>query len=137
MTAAEQNDPRSGGFVWGTSEESFNYDSFGELLKGIDADTGLEVGMTVFYGERVDKTADAFMPDAGTILEHAADAAADFGGEWAEDFGQDATDEACRELESMLGEWAKKHLKVTFFQVENIRPYTLTAEDVASAREAS
>lgn len=127
-------DPRTGDFVWSTNEEEFRNADFGDVLDELDRDGDLEAGRTIYYGTRINKPASYFMPDADSILDQAGDAAADFGGEWAEDFGRDVTKEAKQELETVLAEWANKHLRVDFYQLENVKPYTLTAEDVAGAQ---
>lgn len=130
----ELTDPRTGDFVWSTNEEDFRSEDFGGVLDELGRDGDLEAGRTIYYGTRINKPASYFMPGADFILDQAGDAAYDFGGEWAEDFGCDVTKEAKQELETFLAEWANKHLRVDFYQLEDVKPYTLTAEDVAGAQ---
>lgn len=127
-------DPRSGNFIWSDNEEDFRNDDFGEILDRLESDGELKVGRTIYYGRRVDKPADYFMPDADFILDQAGDSAYDFGGEWAEDFGRDVSKEAKQELGTFLADWARRNLRVSFYQLEDVKPYTLTADDVDSAK---
>lgn len=127
-------DPREGDFVWSTNEEEFRGKDFGDVLDELERDGDLEVGRAIYYGTRVNKDAAYFMPDTDHILDQAEESAYDFAGEWADDFGRDVPKEARQELEKFLAEWANKHLRVNFYQLEDVKPYTLTAEDVASAK---
>lgn len=128
-------DVRSGDFVWSANDDEFGNRDFAEVLDALYGDDELTVGRIVYYGERHTRDAAYFMPDADHILDQAGDSAYDWGGEWAEDFGRDVPAEAKKELESLLAAWANKHLKVTFYQVENVKQYVLTEEDVASMQE--
>ena len=55
-----------------------------------------------------------FVPGVDSILDQIADAASCVGGEAAEDFPS-ASKEAEAELDSLLREWANRHLKCTFW----------------------
>jgi hypothetical protein len=131
------NDPRIGDFVWSASDEEFSNHDFDGLLEQLNYDGELEVGRLVFYGTRLAKPASYFMPGADFILDQAGDSAYDFGSEWAEDFGRDVTKEAKQELETFLAEWANKHLRVDFYQIEDVQQYVLTKEDVCGVMEPS
>jgi len=129
MTDYPELQPGRGHYAWSLNEEDWPYASFGELLND---DEGVQVGQVVFYGECVKKSPAYFMPSASEVLDVAADKAYDIGGEFAEDFGRDVTQEARRELEDFLSAWASRHLKVEFYQVENVGRHKVTAEDLAA-----
>lgn len=111
--------------VWCEYEDgNFQHDSLGDLL---DYDDSIEVGQTVWFGEAVAPDTDWISAD--TVLDWINDAAYDVGGEHAEDFPR-VSDEAKAELSKFLRDWQAKHCKPTFWTVRNVKPYTVTAEDM-------
>lgn len=112
---------------WSVDECDFCYDSLGDLL---DSNDGLEVGHVVYVGTPARYAASTYIDDADDVIERMAERAYDEHNEFAEDFPE-VTDEAKAELTAFLAAWADKHCEVRFYGVENVRPYTITAEDLA------
>jgi hypothetical protein len=111
---------------WSVDECDFCYSTLGDLL-----DSGeFEVGSVVYVGTPARYAASTYIDDADDVIERMAERAYDEHGEFAEDF-PDVTDEAKAELTAFLAAWADKHCEVSFYGVENIRPYTITAEDLS------
>lgn len=116
---------------WAVNEEEFKYSSLGEL---IDSNDDLEVGFIVWRGEaRV--PAAARLIDSDDVLETMGDRASDIAGEFADGY-PDATTEARAELDSMLSKWIGKWCPPAFYEVENVKPYTLTADDLSHQEAA-
>lgn len=112
---------------WSYDGESFCYGSLSELIDNHRGD--LEVGQDVHFGTKLSYGASRFF-NADEILENARDSACDIGGEWAEDYLDDVTTEDKAALQAALDAWASK-FQISFYGVENIRDYTITAEDLA------
>lgn len=110
---------------WSTDEETYNYDSLGELL---DCNSELEAGTVVFVGHAVDHDPTSWF-DADQVIDAIADAAYGEAREHAEGY-PDVTDEAKAELQTFLDAWITKHCTPAFYRVENSREYVLTLEDV-------
>jgi hypothetical protein len=110
---------------WSEDECDFRYSTLGDLL-----DCGeFEVGSVVYVGTPTRYAASTYIDDADDIIDRMGERAYDEHGEFAEDF-PDVTAEAKAELTAFLAAWADKHCDVRFYGVENIRPYTITAEDL-------
>lgn len=112
---------------WSYDEEDYSYSELGDLIDAHRDD--LEVGSIVYIGEAVHPSPTDFV-DADDICEMLAERAYDRCGEFAEDF-PDASKEAKSELDELLRAWCERHCQVTFYEVVNSRPYTITAEDLA------
>lgn len=115
------------GECWSMDEELFRAESLNELVN--DHHDELEVGQTVWVADSVHPDPAGYI-DVDYTLEQIGERAMDDCGEAAEDFPS-VTAEARNELESLLKTWARKHCTVSFWQVKNVRPYVLTAEDLA------
>jgi hypothetical protein len=85
----------------------------------------------VFFGDVVDVNLKRLC-NVDDVLEMMGERAYDECGESAENY-PDVTKEAREELDALLMAWMEKHAKPTFYRVVNVRPYTLTAEDLADA----
>lgn len=120
---SENDTPRQ---AWSRDEDFFNYSSLGDLL---DSHDDLEVGDQVYVGDVVDPDWPAFF-DASDLVESLNERAYDTCGECAEDWPQ-VSDEAKCEFENFMKQWITKHCPVTFYTVANVRPYSITAEDLA------
>lgn len=112
---------------WSTDGSDFHYSSLHDLL---DANSEIEAGEIVFMGDADHPLASSFV-DHDDVIELIATRAYDVGGEWAEDYTDDVSEEAKKEMDDFLTAWIGKHLPIRFYQVKNIREYTITAEDLA------
>ena len=112
--------------TWSQDEETFHCDTLGELI-----DTyrdSLEVGQVVYFGEKAPPNPAAFF-SADDLIDYLNEQAYDSHGECAEDWPE-ATEAAKAEFDTFLAAWIAKHCPPRFYGVKNIRPYTLTAEDL-------
>lgn len=112
--------------VWSRDEEYFNFSDLGELLDTYD---DLEVGQVVYVGDKVPQDPSSWF-DADDLVEELGNHAYDTCGECAEDW-PDVTREAKAEFDAFLAAWIEKHCPVSFYSVTNVRPYTLTEEDLS------
>lgn len=110
---------------WSTDEETYSYDTLGELLDCNE----LVAGDIVYVGHAIDHDPTWWF-DADQVIEAIGEAAHGDAGEHAEDY-PDVTDEAKAELQTLLDAWITKHCTPSFYRVENSRQYVLTDEDVA------
>ena len=104
-------------------------------LPSFVADNELAVGALIGRGVVSRPAAGDFVPDADDIINDMANRAGDEHSEFCDGF-PDVSDEARAELEvalDALKAWANKHCGVTFYQVERIESYRVTAEDRAEA----
>jgi hypothetical protein len=131
--------------VWSLKncDGGWDYDSLAELISDngpdpfADADdanaVGMQAGMVVFRGIKHYDDPGRFVPDEDDVAQYMSDRAQDSdAGEWADnypDFDKAAEAELAIALEPLKA-WARKHFQPTFFTVEDITPYVLTAEDV-------
>jgi hypothetical protein len=114
---------------WSTDEETFNYDTLGELL---DCNDELTAGSVVYMGHAADHDPTAWF-SADHVIGALGEAAYDEAGEHAQDY-PDVSEEAKAELQTLLDAWVTKYCTPTFYRVENVREYVLTEEDVAVAQ---
>lgn len=104
-------------------------------LPSFVADNELAVGALIGRGVVSRPEASDFVPDADDIVNHMANGAHDEHSEFCDGF-PDTNEAALAELEVVLDAlkaWANKHCSVTFYQVERIESYRVTAEDRAEA----
>lgn len=119
--------------AWSCNEEDWQHDSLEELLQHMHDQDGLEVGMTVWFGEKHKPRARNFAVDSDFITERMNENAGESeGGEWSEDFATNVDPAALKELDTYLEEWADKHCPVTWWLIEKTTQYTVTEEDLAS-----
>src|SRR5471030_1432361 len=111
---------------WSANEEDFNSGSLGEL---IDRNDHLEVGATVYVAD-AEPIALSRLVDAEDVLDTMRDRASDIVGEHADDY-PDVDKGAEAELSELLAGWIAKHCPPRFYEVSNVRPYVLTADDIA------
>jgi hypothetical protein len=98
------------------------------------SDRELQAGTQIMRGQICRSQASDFLPDANDVIEHMANSAADENSEFCDGFPE-TTPEQETELKLLLEPltaWANKHCSVSFYQVEKMEPYTVTAEDVAA-----
>ena len=121
--------------AWSASaDEGWNNDSLGELIDNSNGE--LEVGQEVYVGERRYPDPASFIDAERVRLEieeHMGDNSHANGFAEVCDGYPKVSDDAKAELESFLSAWARKHCQPRFYGVENVKPYTLTAEDVRVA----
>lgn len=115
--------------AWSLNGEEYTHDSLAELI----TDEEIEAGATVWRGtaRRPDP---ADYVDAEDVIDAIAERAWQEAGEFAEGY-PNVSDEAREQLQAMLESWAREHARPDFFLVEDGKKYTVTAEDVAAARE--
>lgn len=112
--------------------ENWHHDSLRELLEF--AGDGVGVGSIVYVADKCRQDASSFMVDADHIIDEIACSASDSGGDHADDYVADISDEAIAELETLLEAWADKHLPApTWWLCENVREYVVTEADVDTA----
>lgn len=111
--------------AWSTNDEDYNYLSLCDLLNNNDY---LEAGDTVYVGS-ASKPKPSDLVNVDWVIDQFANAAFDFGGEFAENVLDNVDETAKKELESILEYWAAKHLKIEFYQVFDTKPYVLKGED--------
>lgn len=107
--------------AYSTNEETFYSD-----LQSATYDSS--PGDLLYYGDAVTPCASDFVPDAEHIVEYMYDRAYDNHGEWVED-NLTVSKDAEAELEAFLKEWAVRNVKVTFYDVRNVKTRLLTEED--------
>ncbi|MCD5326715.1 hypothetical protein ACFFU8_18385 [Chromobacterium piscinae] len=112
--------------VWSHNGETFQADSLRELIK----DYELEPGSVVHVGDVQEHGTNWI--DADDVIEQIAERGDDEGGEFADDF-PDVPDEAKAELDTFLTRWQAEHCVATFFNVVNVRQYTITEADIEEA----
>lgn len=110
---------------WSVNEEIFDYDTLADLIDS----QAPELGQTVFVGDVVHPDPLKYF-DADDALEMMGERAYDDCGESAENY-PDVSKEARAELDALLAQWISKHAKPDFYRVVNIKPHTITAEDLA------
>ena len=116
--------------AWGKDEEWFDCDSLGDLIDNWHGSEEFEPGRIVYFGDVEDIKLNRLC-NVDDILEMMGERAYDESGESADNY-PDVTKEAREELSALLLAWMEKHAKPTFYRVVNVRPYTMTAEDLAA-----
>lgn len=116
---------------WSADEENFNYEDLGELLDSCDE---LVPGDTVYEGDAIPPNP-ARLCTAIDVLDVIDNRAYEIGGEHADGCAS-VSAEAEAELNVLLAAWIQKHCHLNFWQVRNIKPYVLTADDFPDAEAA-
>lgn len=112
---------------WSANGEDFNCDTLEELLAENDQ---LKPGDTIHVGQAVHPDP-ANYADANDVIDDVACRGCDDGGESADDYATDVTEEAKAQLNNFLRAWLRTHCPPDFYKVRNTRPYVLTAADFA------
>lgn len=114
---------------WSLSGEEYAWDSLAELINEED----VKAGDVVWRGtpRRPDP---AEYIEAHDVIDCIAERGFEDAGEFAEGY-PNVSDEAREQLQTMLESWAREHARPDFFLIEDGKKYTVTAEDVAAARE--
>lgn len=112
--------------AWSHDEEIFNSDTLGELIDRMD---NPQPGDVVYVGDVMDIDV-GNLCDSTDVIDTMEARASDLGGEFAEDYPH-VTAEARAELDALLAAWITKHCPPTFYSIANVKPYTLTAEDLS------
>jgi hypothetical protein len=98
------------------------------------ADHELAKGTVIYRGKIRRNKASSYVPDSDDIWQHMNERAADES-EFADNFPEIDADQM-KELDKLMepvGAWFDRHCSVGFYEVHEIQPYTVTAEDVAAA----
>ncbi|KJK24036.1 hypothetical protein UB46_12885 [Burkholderiaceae bacterium 16] len=90
----------------------------------------LKPGDTVHVGQSAHPNPANYV-DADDVIDVAANRGYDDGGEFAEDYPGDISEEAKERLNRFLRAWLRTYCAPSFYTVENERPYVLTAADFA------
>lgn len=115
--------------AWSTDQENFSHESLGCALESLECAGELTEGRIVWFGDCRRPNPTKYIT-ADDVLDTIGNAAYDDGGEHAEDYPE-VSDEAKAELEAFLAEWLTKYCQPTFWMVDNVKEYTVTAADVA------
>lgn len=110
--------------------EDWCNDSLAEYV----SDRDLAEGAVIYRGEARKQKPSHYVPDADDIVSHMFERASD-DSEHADSF-PDVTKEQEEQLEILLEPiraWVDRHCDVKFYEVVDIQPYIVTAEDVAAA----
>ena len=105
--------------------ERFDYNTVNEL---IDSNNELSIGDIIYVGDVVVQDPAKWLV-VDDILEQMQERAMDACGESAEDY-PNVSESAKYDLEIYLSVWARKHCVPSFYAVENVSEYVLTAEDI-------
>jgi hypothetical protein len=112
---------------WGLTEDEV-WHSFDQMLTKAQCDDhALTVGSVVYVGEKRLLTTNQFV-DANDVIEMMGERASEFV-EDSDDY-PDVSDEEREELETLLHNWIMKHCPPRIWMPENVREYTLTADDL-------
>jgi len=114
---------------WSVDEENFNARSLDELIENHE----LEVGAVVFRAEAAHPGPEELI-DFENIIETMGERAYDIAGEYGEGYPNVST-EAAQELKDFLVAWVTEHAPPTFYTVNNVERYTITADDLAPRAE--
>jgi hypothetical protein len=112
---------------WSLDEAEFRYSSLCDLIDCNDGE--LHVGQTVYVADQVPADYESFF-DADDLVDRLAEVAYDNHGEYAEGWPPTIKQEAKDEFNAFVAAWIEKHCPPSFYGVENVRPYTLTEEDL-------
>lgn len=132
------SDPRNGAETWSANGEDWhNIGGIAELIReSADDLESLKEGDEVFVGSIFYQDPAGFV-DHQELLERMNESAGcSDAGEWVDSWpepGKPAEDE----LKALLNGWARRHCAPDFYLVQNVRIYTITAEDLACANDTS
>lgn len=110
---------------WSKDNEEFNSEDLGDLLETWGDE--LRPGHTAYRG-KAKKPAISSMVDADFVIEEIAERAWDYGGEHAEGYPE-VTPEHKAKLQAFLEQWLNECPAPRFWQVIDVQPYVLTADD--------
>lgn len=108
-----------------------DYNSPEEALQDMEDDGDLEVGNTFLTGIKNVPSPTRYIPDAEEILEKYDESIdCEHGCEYTDcNTGSDkVTDEAKKELNAFLKQWAGKHLDITFWEIDHEEEIKVTQE---------
>ncbi|MDG9809470.1 MULTISPECIES: hypothetical protein [Pseudomonas] len=97
------------------------------------SDRALTEGAVIYRGVIHRNKASDYVPDADDIVQHMNERATDES-EFADNFPEIDADQV-KELDRLMepvGAWFDRHCSVGFYEVREIQPYIVTAEDVAA-----
>lgn len=120
-------------YCYSWNGEDFKSDIFGSVKAAI-ADAAIEDDGehgVVYIGKVSRPDNSMFFPDAGDVIEHMAEQADDYAGEYASDYPDvsvDARAELAEQLKDLLSAWSEKHeIFPTFYQVSGVKEYPIPA----------
>ncbi|MNL07847.1 hypothetical protein D3C87_1285420 [compost metagenome] len=114
--------------------EDFQEGCASEALQALDDDGRLTLGAEYRLGVS-QKPAPADFFDADHLIEQMQERAYDMGGEFAEDYLTELTDEQVLDLGRVVKAWLSSvNPRVTFFTVKEIQTFKITLEDIDERR---
>ncbi|BAW27520.1 hypothetical protein [Pseudomonas putida] len=119
-------------YAYAKTQQSEQWSS--DSLASYVSDYELAEGAVIYRGTAKKDLPSSFLPDVDDVINHMANRASDES-EYADGF-PDLNKEQETELESLMAPlraWVDRHCDVRFYEVVDIQPYTVTAEDVAAA----
>lgn len=119
-------------YAYSKTEHSDNWSD--DSLASYVSDYELTAGAVIYRGTSLKQDPSYFLPDVDDVINHMANQAHD-NSEYADNF-PDLTEEQQAEIDSLLDPlraWVDRNCEVRFYEVNDIEPYTITAEDVAAA----
>jgi hypothetical protein len=110
--------------------EDFQDGCASEALQALDDDGLLTIGTEYRLGVSVRPDPADFL-DVNHLIEQMQESAYDAGGEFAEDYLADVTEEQVRELDRAIKAWLSSvNPSVTFFKVKEIQTFKVTQDDI-------
>lgn len=119
-------------YAYAPAEQSEQWSN--DSLASYVSDHELAAGAVIYRGTTHKSSPSSFLPDVDDVVNHMANQAHD-NSEYADNF-PDLTKDQEAELDTLmepLRAWVDRHCEVRFYEVCDIEPYTVTAEDVAAA----
>lgn len=115
---------------YSTDGENYIHTELGEVLYEINYKVG-----TVIHEACYKHPAPSSMFRINDMIENMQERADDEYGEYAEDFMYDLTEEQVKELDDLISNWLDKNVKVSFFQVYDVKEVVVTEEMVKLVKE--
>jgi hypothetical protein len=114
-------------YCYSTDEENFQHESFGDMLDYVDYADPL--GLIYYKGEKLALDHKDCI-DVDSYLEMCDERAYEEIGEIYDYQFTCVDDDAKEELEDLINGWAKKHVKLRYWKVHNVKELTITKEDL-------
>jgi hypothetical protein len=114
-------------YCYSTDEENFQHESFGDMLDYVDYADSL--GLIYYKGEKIALDHKDCI-DVDSYLEMCDERAYEEIGEIYDYQFTCVDDAAKKELEDLITDWAKKHVKLRYWKVHNVKELTITKEDL-------
>lgn len=110
---------------YSANEENFNYESLGELID----DHGLDIGSIYWEADAIEISSSDFIY-VDNILEAMDEVIYEEVGEVYGNECSDVSSEAKAELDTLITEWARKHITLRYWKVRNSKECKVVVEDL-------